>query len=375
MRKRWVKIAAGIAALFVLVVLLVPFFVNADTFRPTLQTQLSRTIGRQITLGHLSFSLLKGSLIAEDITIADDPTFSSAPFLQAKSLAIGVEVGPLLFSRQVRITRLAADAPSIRLIHAADGKWNFSSIGGAAANQNAQQESMLPNLTVGELIIRNGSATVATPANGKQFVYSNINLTVHEFSFLKSFPFELAAKLPNSGSFTLKGEAGPISAKDAADSRFHAALTVKQFDPVASGAVDAAQGFSALLDIDAQATSDGSTLTSNGTIRATRLKLVPAGAPAAQPVNIHYSISDNFDTRTGQVADLSVKTGAVAVRITGGFKLTGTSPALDLHLAAPSVPVDALEDLLPPVGGRLPPGSQRKLSPLHWPLPARRMLR
>lgn len=359
MQKRWLKIVAAVVALFVLMVVLVPFFVNADTFRPTLQTQLSHTIGRQIALGHLSFSLLRGSLIAENISIADDPAFSSAPFLQAKSLSIGVEVAPLIFQRQVRITRLIADSPSIQLLHAADGRWNFSSIGGAAASQSTQQESAIPDLTVGELAIRNGSATVASvPSTGKQFTYSGINLTVHQLSFLKSFPFELTAKFPGSGTFALKGEAGPIAQKDASDTPFHATVAVKQFDPVASGVVDASQGLSALIDIDAQADSDGSTLSSSGTIHATRLKLVSSGAPASKPVDIRYTVVDNLDARTGTVSDLSVQTGAVAVRITGGFRLTATSPELNLHLSAPGIPVDALEDLLPTVGVRLPPGSR-----------------
>jgi AsmA protein len=359
MQKRWIRIAAAVAALFILVVLLVPFFVNADTFRPTIETQLSRAIGRQITLGHLSFSLFKGSLLAENIAIADDPAFSSAPFLTARSLAIGVEVTPLLFHREVRITRLAADAPSIQLLHAADGRWNFSSIGGAAAGQTQQQESAIPNLTVGELSVKNGRATVGSvPSTGKQFVYSDINVNVKQFSLLKSFPFELEAKLPGSGSFQLKGDAGPIAANDAADTPFRAALELKQFDPVAAGVVDPSQGVSGLIDMKSQLASDGTTLTSEGTIRATRLLLARAGSPATKPIDIHISASDSLDARTGKLSDLSIQTGAVAVRITGTFKLTATDPLLDLHLSAPNVPVDALEDLLPTVGIRLPPGSQ-----------------
>ena len=90
MQKRWVKIAAAIAALFVLVIILVPFLVNADSFRPTLENQLSSALGRKITLGHLTFSVLRGSIVASDISIADDPAFSTSPFIEAKSLSIGV---------------------------------------------------------------------------------------------------------------------------------------------------------------------------------------------------------------------------------------------------------------------------------------------
>ena len=151
MQKHWLKVVAGIAVLIFLVIVLVPFFVNAETFRPTIETQLSTALGRPITLGRLSFSLFKGSLVAKDIAIADDPAFSITPFLQAKSLQIGVEVLPLVFHRQVRITHLTLDTPSINLLHAANGRWNFSSLGSAAAKttQSPQQVSALPDLTVG----------------------------------------------------------------------------------------------------------------------------------------------------------------------------------------------------------------------------------
>ncbi len=70
---------------------MVPFFVNADTFRPTIQADLSSALGRQVTLGHIGLSLITGSLVADDISIADDPKFSTSPFLEAKKLRIGVE--------------------------------------------------------------------------------------------------------------------------------------------------------------------------------------------------------------------------------------------------------------------------------------------
>ena len=128
MRKHWIKIVVVLLA-FMVVVIVTPFFVNTDSFRPMIETKVSAAIGRQITLGHLGFSLLAGSLIARDIAISDDPAFSSAPFLRANELYIGVQVIPLLFHHQVRVTRFTLDSPSIQIIHGANGKWNFSSLG------------------------------------------------------------------------------------------------------------------------------------------------------------------------------------------------------------------------------------------------------
>lgn len=358
MLKRWVKIAAGVAGLLVLVALSIPFFVHADTFRPTIEDQLSRALGRQITLGHLSLSVFKGSLVAENITIADDAAFSPAPFLQAKSFAIGVEMAPLIFHKQVRITSLVLDAPSVNLIHGENSKWNFSSIGGASPSTPGQQTA-LPDLTVGEFKIKDGTATVSSmPAVGKPFVYSGINLTVKQLSFLKSFPFELEAKLPANGTLNLSGNAGPLAQKNAADTPFRATLKLKQFDPVAAGVIDASQGLSMVLDVDADAASDGTTLTSSGKLSAARLKLSRGGAATPKPVNVQYSVQEDLDTSAGKINDIALKTGAVAAHVSGGFKLTPQSAILDLTVNAPGLPIDELEELLPAVGVTLPTGSQ-----------------
>jgi AsmA protein len=358
MRKTWVKVVVVVAALFILVLILTPFLVNGETFRPTLESRLSAALGRQITLGHLSFSLLSGSLVAKDIAIADDPAFSTTPFLQARELKIGVELGPLIFHKEVRITRLTIDTPGIDLIQNQAGKWNFSSIGGSAPPSSPQQPTSAPDLSVGELKITNGSATVASaPPTARPFVYSAINVTVKQFSFANSFPFDLAAKLPADGSITLTGTAGPISQKDTTATPVHANLHIAHLDPVAAGVVDASKGVSTVADIDAQIESDGTNLISSGKIKAAKLQLSPAGSPTPQPIDITYQISSDLVARTGKVSDISVRTGSVAAHVTGTYRMTPQAIMLEMQLSAPNLPVDQLEQLLPAVGVKVPSGS------------------
>lgn len=360
MQKSWMKIAIAAVALVVVVLVLVPFLVNADTFRPRLQDQLSSALGRPITLGHLSFSLFRGSIVAENISIADDPAFSTSPFLEAKSLSIGVEVGPLLFHRQLNITNLTVQSPSIHLISKENGVWNFSSLGRTSSTAS-QSQSAFPNLTVGELKIADGVATVSSiPATGKPFTYSAINLELQQFSFLKSFPFQLSATLPGSGSFNLNGNAGPVPQANAADTPFHATLALKHFDPVAAGLVEPSAGISMVLDIDSQLESNGAALTSTGKIAAAKLHLARTGSPAPNPVNVDYTIAHNLEARTGKVSDIALHTGSVAAHVTGSYRLTPQAIVLDLHLAAPNLPVDQVEQLLPAVGVNLPSGSSLK---------------
>ena len=55
-----------------------------------------------------------------------------------------------------------------------------------------------------------------------------------------------------------------------------------------------------------------------------------------------------------------METGAVAVHVQGTYDRTAPAVALNLHVNAPGLPVDAVEALLPMVGVRLPTGSQLK---------------
>jgi AsmA protein len=357
--KRWVVFGAVVVGVFLVIIFLVPFFVNADTFRPTIEDQLSTALGRNVSLGKLSFSLLNGSLIAEDIAISDDLAFSKVPFVQAKKLDVGVEVLPLLFHRQVRITRLTIDTPSIQLIEHASGKWNYSSLGaGSSTPQKPQQAASVPDLSVGELKITSGSAMVSTiPITTKPVEYSDLNLTVKKFSFLKPFPFELSAKLPGGGTLHLNGDAGPFAQNDAAKTPFQAKLELRSFDPVAAGFIDPGKGIAMDSDVDAQITSNGRDATSNGKITASHLQLAPRGSPSRQPVQMDYSVSQNLDTRQGKVSDIAIHTGSVAVHVTGTFQFTPQALMLNLHLSAPSLPIDQLEALLPTVGIQLPSGS------------------
>jgi len=359
LNRPWIIVGAVFLSIFLLVILVVPFLVNADTFRPTVESQLSAALGRNVTLGKLSFSLFEGSLVAEDIAIADDPAFSSVPFIQAKKLNVGVKILPFLFHREVQITKLDIDSPSIQLIQHADGKWNFSSLAGSSTpSAGTSQPVSVPSLTVDELKITSGSAMVSSsPGTAKPFEYSDVDLTVKQFSYNKSAPFDLSARLPADGKLELTGEAGPISQNDTTQTPFHATLTLRDFDPVAAGVINQNAGISMSNDVDAQLTSDGSTVSSTGKIKASRLQLSAKGSPAQMPVDIDYSVANDLTTRHGTVSDVAVHSGSVVVHVQGGFQFTPQALVLDLHLSAPNLPIDEVDRLLPVVGIRLPTGS------------------
>jgi AsmA protein len=369
--KRWTKILSALG-LVVLGVASIPFFVNVNTFRPIIESQLTTTLGRSVKLGDLSLALFSGSLIAKDLSVADDPNFNAAPFLTAKEVRIGVLLRPLIFSRKVNLQSFQIKSPAINLIRAANGKWNFSSIarldagGGAdaASGISTGTGAEVPMLTVGHIVIEDGRAVIASlPAHGQPRVYEHTNLSVHDFSFTSQFRFELSANLPADGTVDITGHVGPLNREDAAASPADAQISIKGLDPVAAGFLVPDGGLSLLADIEMRSVSDGHTLTTNGTMHIQNLKLRKGAAAAPKPLDFAYSGTHLLKENTGQIEEAMAKIGDVAIHLSGTYQpgaLGAEDPELNLKLSGQSLPIDELQHVMTAAGVRLPNGAVLK---------------
>jgi hypothetical protein len=253
---RFVLIALGaVVALILLVAVCLPLFLNADSFRTRIESTLTKSLGRKVSIGKLELSIWSGGLVATNTTVADDPAFSSQPFIQADSVKIGVEILPLILSKQLRIRGFSLLSPKVQLLRAANGTWNYSTIGksGPSTAQDADTKQAFPDLTVGHVTVENGRFTVGTqpaagaPAAAPARVYDQVNLEAKSFGFRNSFPFTVSAHLPGDGTVSLKGNAGPINEQDASATPFSGHLEMKHIDPLAAGFVDASDGITGLV--------------------------------------------------------------------------------------------------------------------------------
>jgi len=357
---RWLKVVLVVAALLVIAVATLFLVVHANAFQSLLEDQMSAALGRQVKFGNLNFSPFSGSLVANNLVVADDPAYSASPFLTAKQLRIGVEMGHLIFSRRLKVRSLTVESPQIHLIEGAKGRWNFSSIGENAASHTGtpQKESAFPGLTVGSLAIQNGRAVVeyqATP--GVSRVYDHLDLSMRQFSFAKRFPFTLSADVPDNGRISASGQAGPINRQDAAMTYVDTQIKIRHLDPVAAGFLDPAAGVSLLADVDAHATSNGQALSSNGTVHMQRLRLVKTGAPTPNPVVLDYAVTQNLQDDDGQLQRADLQTGAVAIHIVGQYRLAPKNPTVNLKLDGEKLPIDQLQTLMKSAGVKLPNGA------------------
>lgn len=365
--KTVVKVVGVVAVLSIVVAVALPFFVNVNNFRPQIESNISSALGRPVKVGNLGLSIFSGSVEADQLSIADDPKFSSAPFIQAKSLRVGVELLPLLFRKQLNVTRIVIDHPQINLLRDRDGVWNFSSFGNQAGSQpqpaNAMEKtSGAPaNVSVGKLDLSDGTITLgSTTGKRKPIVYKNVNVAMRDFSFASTFPVTVSVELPGGGSLKLDGSAGPINSTDTTLTPVEAKVTIKKLDLSQSAIADPELGITGSADFDGRLNSDGHNAKASGSLKATALKLVPKGSPARVPVQVVFAVEHDLKTESGKLMQGDVSIGKALAKLTGTYEMKGETTSIHTKLSGQAMPVDDLEAMLPAVGVVLPSGSKLK---------------
>src|SRR5438105_1060481 len=117
MARKIIYVFGGLILLLVLVVVvLLPFMIDGNTFKPQIESAAEKALGRKLTLGNIRLSIFSGGVSVDNITIAEDPQFGAGPFLTAKSLAVGVEMMPLILSRQIHVTNVTITQPQATLL-------------------------------------------------------------------------------------------------------------------------------------------------------------------------------------------------------------------------------------------------------------------
>ena len=366
------KIVGIAVAVIVILLIAIPFFINVNSFKPQVESGMTTALGRESKVGDLGLSLLSGSVTADNISIADDPAFSKGQFLTAKSLKIGVELIPLIFSKELHVTGVTLDEPSITLLLNAKGVWNFASIGeggpktGQTTSQKpaeavpASSKSSSPGMgdfSVARVNVNHGKLVIGKAnSSAKPLTIDNVNLEVKNFSAISQFPFTLSAGLPNGGKLKLDGNAGPIKAGNTPVS---AKLNVDKLDLATVGA-DPSLGLAGMAALDGTLESDGKNAKLAGTLTADKLKMDPKGTPAPRPVQVKFATNYDVLKQSGNLSQGDISYAKAVVHLTGRYQMEGESTVLNMKLDGQGMPVDDVESLLPALGVVLPSGSGLK---------------
>jgi AsmA protein len=374
---RTLKIIGIVIVVLILLVVIAPFLIPVNHFRPEIEQQASAALGRKVEVGNLSLSLFSGSLGADNLAIADDPKFSSAPFLTAKSLKVGVEMMPLIMSKTLNVTDVVIDSPQVSLIRNAAGDWNYSTLGASpqkaqaqtapaaapatpaapAAKSAAPPSGAPPAFTVQKLELKNGQITVSSVGSAKKSNYSNVGVVASNVSLVSKFPVTVTADLPGGGNFKVDGTAGPVNETNSVLTPLDAKITVSSLNLASTGFVDPSAGLGGILDLDGNISSQNGSASTKGTTKLSKALLVAGGTASNEPVTVKFDTKYDLVKNTGVLNPSVLSIGTAACTLSGTYEIPAQGAVLHLKVIGQGMPAKDLQSFLPALGINLPKGA------------------
>ena len=346
-----------ILGVVVVLLLVAPFLIPVNQFRPTIEEKASTALGRKVSVGNMSFSLIGGSLSAENLSIGDDAKFSQSPFLTAKSLKVGVEIMPLIFSKTLNVTGITIDSPEVTLIRNPAGKWNYSSLGGSAAKSASSSNSSERDFSIGKFALKDGRIIVGSTNAQKRSTYDHVDVTASNVSLTSKFPVTVTADLPGGGKFKLDGNAGPVDEADTSLTPMDAKLSVSSLNLASTGFLDPSAGLGGIVDLDGDLASRGGEAETKGTAKFSKALFIAGGSPAGVPVTVDFHTKYNLRKNTGVLDPSTLKIGNAAAHLSGTYESAGEATVVNIKLNGKDMPAKDLEAFLPALGIHLPKGA------------------
>jgi AsmA protein len=347
MSRHPLRIIAAIVGVLILLLAVTPFLIHVDQFRPFIEGRTSTALGRKVDIGNLRLSLSSRSLTAETLTVADDPKFSSAPFLTAKSLSVGVELLPLILSRSLKVTAISIDSPQVTLIRNSAGRWNYSSLGSSY--------TALGDVALKMLQWRNGKVVVGSTSSQKRSIYDHIDLTASDVAVTSTFPVIATGDLDGGGHFKLAGTVGPLNQEDASLTPLDGKVSVNGLNLAARGFLNPSVGLGGLLDLDATIASRRDEREIRGTARISRAVLVAGGSPSARPLVVDFNTKYNRRKNSGVLGPSTLRIGNATAHLNGTYDAgRGEYTLVNIKVAGDHMPVTDLQSFMPAIGIHLP---------------------
>ena len=359
-----------IVAVIIGILLVAPLFFNVNQYRPQIQSELQQKLGRQVTLGELHLGLLPPRVRVENVSVSDDPHFSTGPFAQVQELDVSIALLPLL-SKKVEVQSLTLQRPHIELVRNAQGVWNFSTIGQPSAGAAPPQKKPTPQpgtpgsqnagaFALNNLKISDGQIAITDRQKRQsRAVYDHIDVSLSNFAPGKPFSVSATVHLPGAGTqeVSLDGTGGPLNSSNMMATPFDGSLKLQQV------ALSAAQKFlntPALAGTDATISGDMKIRNQSGNLASQgKLKLqdpVIHGVKLGYPITADYDLRDDLNTDVLNISKGALQLGSTPLSVTGSMNLKPTPAQVNVQLKASDVSLGEVGRLASAMGVAFAPG-------------------
>ena len=227
--RRLLGIVGGVIGVIVLAIiaLLAYAYFNLNSIlasnRGYILARVSDALGRSVEIQGIRATLGWGVKIdVSGVKVADDPSFSQLPLLQASDVYLNLELLPLL-SRSIKVTSLMVEQPQLRIIRNRAGTLNITTVGPkgtpvesshptASPGAKVQSAAKLAALTVSNLKIDRGSLSYIDHQSGSGPIQVNdLNLAVDNFNITSPFDVDMSlAAMGQAQDLSVSGKVGPL---------------------------------------------------------------------------------------------------------------------------------------------------------------------
>jgi AsmA protein len=228
--RKWILIPGVI--LLVLIVVMALALVNLNGLinrnKDYLLARAEEALEREVAVGEIGVTLWGGiGVRLKQFSLADDPSFSQDAFVRAADLQLNMKLLPLL-RKEFQVSKMILHRPVINVIRDREGRFNFSTIGGAkekkgkeAKKEKEKQErredrAAPPPLLVSLLDIAGGEIRYRDAGrDGMDFRATRLDFKIKDASLDRPVDVELEAAVFGAAkqNLELKGRVGPVGAK------------------------------------------------------------------------------------------------------------------------------------------------------------------
>jgi uncharacterized protein involved in outer membrane biogenesis len=164
-RKVFIGCAVAIIAVALVLAVVVPRLVDVDRYRPQVIAHIQEETGKPAAVGHLTLRVFPSlSIRVDGFALGNPPGFPQGKFVEVRRIYAVVDASAL-WNRQVIITSLEFDEPSINLLSDSHGHWNFENPPKRSAARATDSKPFVTLGVISKVRLAGGRLTVAGPVS------------------------------------------------------------------------------------------------------------------------------------------------------------------------------------------------------------------
>lgn len=216
--KCWLWVSGAMLAVFVLLLLVLPEFIDLANFKSSFLPSVEKALGRQVDVGEVRLSLLPTPAIrVSKIAVSDTASFPNKKFFTTEEMRLRLKFFPLLIGR-FEVKEFILEQPVFNLLKHADGTLNYSDLAKnrtpvanrreakkRTAKAKATDLAVVPLVIPARMRINKGQLNLVTQGQ-KPVHIDGIELSMDEFTGDHPFAYQASFNYPGLKTISLRGD-------------------------------------------------------------------------------------------------------------------------------------------------------------------------